>query len=230
LGEKIDMPIRTRIDPINRNVAAIVNATLSPQAQSETVAEFAREVLAEAEAQNAAVLGTTPAHDTFVDGVAEAPLESVHVPGNITFVFRLLTELFAYVADMLDQHSPVLTGRYKRSNIFFADGQEADPRSPPPATEYVFLNVQPYARKIEGASKPPESPQAPEGVYEGVATLANGRFGNLARIAFGYRAPMGGESELEDWASSTRQVRRAGRTGSTSSWNRNQPAIIITVR
>jgi hypothetical protein len=222
------MAIRTRIDPINRDVAAIVNASLSPQAQSETVAEFAREQLAEAEAQNAAALGTAPAHDTFVDGAADAPLESVHVPGNITFVFHLLTELFVYVANLLDQHSPVLTGRYKRSHIFFADGQEADPQRPPPAMEYVFLNTTAYSRKIEGAAKPPESPQAPEGVYEGVATMASARFGNLARIAFGYRAPMG-DSGLEDWASTTRQVRRRGRTGSDA-WNRQQPAIIITVR
>ncbi len=224
--------IRTRIDPIDRDIQAIVASTMSPQAQSETVAEFAREQLSLAEQQNAAALGQTPPHDTFVDGAAEAPLESVRVPGNITFVFHLVTELFAYVADLLDQHSPVLTGRYKHSHIFFADGREADPQAPPQATEYVFLNTTPYARKIEGAAKPPESSQAPEGVYEGVAAMANARFGNVARIAFSYRAPVGGDSALEDWASTTRQVRRRGRSGgrSAATWNRQQPAIVITVR
>lgn len=222
--------VATRVEPLNRSVDLIVSKLLSPQAQSQVVANYAREALAVAEQQNALVLGTAPPHETFVDGLADAPLESVRVPGNITFQFELVTEALAWIAEQLDAHSPVLTGRYQHSHVLFADGSEADPEAPPQASEYVFLNTQPYARKIEGASKAPESPQAPEGVYEGVATMAAQRFGNLARIAFTYRAPAG-ESDLESWASITRQVRRRGRpTRSDAGWNRQQPAIVVTVR
>jgi hypothetical protein len=89
----------------------------------------------------------------------------------------------------------------------------------------VFVNVQPYARKIERG----ESPSAPEGVYEAVATLARQRFGNVARIRFEYRVPVGGGTALEAWAGRTGQRRRAGRQRS-SEWNRRQPAIVITVK
>ena len=52
------------------------------------------------------------------------------------------------------------------------------------AEEYVFINTQPYARKIEGTGGRRMAPQAPDGVYQAVATLAQRRFGNIARITF----------------------------------------------
>ena len=87
-------------------------------------------------------------------------------------------------------HSPVLTGRFAKSHELFADGVDTEnPNIAPPAEEYVFLNTQPYARKIERG----RSPQAPDGVYQAVATLAQRRFGNIARITFSYREVRGGE-------------------------------------
>jgi len=65
--------------------------------------------------------------------------------------------------------------------------------NPPPAQEYVFVNTTPYARKIEGnKGRPPSSPQAPDGVYQAVATLAR-KFSNVAKVTFSYRTVAGGE-------------------------------------
>ena len=80
----------------------------------------------------------------------------------------------------------------------------------------MFLNTQPYARKIEGdLSREPSSKQAPEGVYEAVATLAQRRFGNVAMIRFSYRTPIDGAIA-------------GGRMGDRST--RRTPAIIVRLR
>lgn len=82
-----------------------------------------------------------------------------------------------------------------RGHRLYADGAEVAvgvrgqiPADVPQAGEYVFLNIVPYARKIERGL----SPQAPEGVYQTVAVLAQRRFGNLARVTFSYRTAVGG--------------------------------------
>jgi hypothetical protein len=65
------------------------------------------------------------------------------------------------------------------------------PTEIPEGREFVFLSSAPYAGKIEGEHKPPESRQAPNGVFEAVAALAQMRFPQLD-IGFSYRAPFGG--------------------------------------
>jgi hypothetical protein len=72
-----------------------------------------------------------------------------------------------------------------------ADGAEVDPSGAnvPPADEYVFINTVPYARRIERGS----SSQAPDGVYQAVAMLARGRFGNIARITYSFRTVSSGK-------------------------------------
>jgi len=75
----------------------------------------------------------------------------------------------------------------------------------------VFLNIQPYARKIERG----QSSQAPDGVYQAVATLAQRRFGNVAKITFSYRTAIGGAII-------------GGRKGDRS--DLRNPAIIVSLR
>ena len=90
-------------------------------------------------------------------------------------------------------HSPRLTGHYASSHVLFADGAETSVNNPAPAEEYVFVNTTPYARKLEGTKgRPPSSPQAPDGVYQAVATLAR-KFSNVAKVTFSYRTVAGGE-------------------------------------
>jgi hypothetical protein len=124
-----------------------------------------------------------------VDGRKGAALESVKPDGIIVTEFSLIDDVLEWIGDMLVKGSPVKTGRYSESHILFADGVEVEPGAAlPEAEEYVYLNVQPYARKIERGL----SPQAPDGVYEGVAAMARSRFSNIARIRFTFRAYLDG--------------------------------------
>jgi hypothetical protein len=183
------MVAAARIQPIERDVQFLLEETFSPQARSAALAEFARGEIAEAKAINRQLLGREPPSTIFVDGVEGAALESVKPAGVIVLDFELVDEVLLYIHQQLETHSPVLTGRYRRSHALFADGTEVTIESGiPAAEEYVFLNLQPYARKIERGS----STQAPEGVYQVVAVLAQAQFRNVARITFSYRTAMGG--------------------------------------
>jgi hypothetical protein len=224
------MTVSVKIKPINLDYNVAFGGMLSPEARSATLAQFAREKLAEADAKNAASAGgAAPSHDTFVDGVAEAPLEQVRPDGVIIFKFHLIGEAIQWVDQALINHSPRdAADRYERSHVWYADGVEFDPMGQiPTAQEFVALNLQPYSRKIEGTSKPPESPQAPEGVYEAVATLAHGKYGRVATIGFTYRAPL--EGAVIDWANSPRRISRRQQTATARSRDIRQPAIVIKV-
>ena len=223
------MAVRTRFQPQVRALTLQVSRQLDPKARAKLIAGYARKGLAEAQETNRQALGTIPPHDTFVDGRKGAPLESVDPEsGTILFAFHLFRDVTEWVDAMLVMHSPVLTGRYARSHVFYADGTEADAQNPPAAREYVFLNVTPYARKIERG----QSRQAPDGVYEAVAALAGRRFGNLASVAFGFRSPLlsyvaGGANRAERAA-----VRRQGARRSAMAIEKASrvPAIIIKPR
>jgi hypothetical protein len=183
------MGISVKVDPIDRDIQAIVDEELSPAAQGTALAAFAREQLAAAQETNRQAIGRVPPHDTYVDGVKGAALEGVKPGGVIVFEFSLVTDIFAWIGEMLVRHSPVKSGRYRDSHIFFADGVElAAGADVPPAREYLFMSPLPYARKIERGL----SPQAPDGVYEAVTALARVRFGNVASVRFTYRAIAGG--------------------------------------
>jgi hypothetical protein len=229
------MAVRTRITPINRNIELIMQRSLSPQAQSVRLASYARARLAEAQEINRQALGRVPPHETFVDRRQGAPLESVKPDGLIVFDFELLDDLFAWIGEQLVIHAPVLTGEYQRSFVFFADGVEVDPGAQvPPAQEYVFLNTQPYARKIERGL----SDQAPDGVFQAVATLAKERFGNMASIRFSYRAlNEGGIMAYQPAGSAAARDRRgrftaagADRSAQKLENSLRTPAIVITLR
>ncbi|MBN8958579.1 MAG: hypothetical protein J0H17_18740 [Rhizobiales bacterium] len=218
--------ITTTVEPLNLTIAEIINEDLSPAAQSRMLADAARGHLKEAQEINRHALGEVPEHVTYVDGAEGAALEQVRPQGTIVFEFDIVLEAFAWVDQMLREHSPVRSGRYQRSHLFFADDEEADPRNPPPGAErFVFVNTQPYARKIERGL----SPQAPNGVYEGVAAMASKRFGNVAKFYFTYEAPLTGA--VLDWA----HGRKLG--SMPASKRRRQlhkdvrnPAILIRVR
>ena len=54
------MALRTRVEPLDRDIAILVDETLSPAAQSRAVATFARAQLAAAQDVNRRVLGRIP--------------------------------------------------------------------------------------------------------------------------------------------------------------------------
>lgn len=186
----------SRIEPLEKDIELLIQQDLSPEARSRTLAEFARESLAEAEITNSEALGRPVTHDKFVDGREGADESSVRPDGVIVYEFELVSEVFAWIATELERHSPVGHGKdkhpglYKRSHIFFADGVEADAFNPPAIVEQgVYVNSVPYARKIDRGF----SPQQPEGVYEVVTSMASRRFGNIVKVQFGYRTVARGE-------------------------------------
>jgi len=197
--------------PMRAIVDTIVSRDLAPEAQKRAAAAFARARLADAIRTNRQATGRQPNYEQIIDGRRGAPLEAVNLPGRIVFLFDGgLGRVFEWIGEMLVRHSPVATGEYQRLHRFFAGGIEIEPGAKvPPADEYVFVSAAPYARKIERGV----SDQAPDGVYEAVATLARQQFGDVASIRFSYRAP--GEFGI------SRAARSAEREART-------PAIVIT--
>lgn len=223
------MAVTLKLEPLDRDIAFIADQTLSPAAQAKALKDFADEALADAEATNLTALGYVTPHDTFVDGVPSGPAYTVRPDSVIIFAFHLAEDLFTFIHWLLVAKSPVRTGRFRQSHVLLADGEEVDPEGEIPiAGEYAFVNTQPYARKIErGLSK-----QAPEGVYEVVASMARARYSNVAQIKFSYRS-LGAVSAIHTWAQKKiGALRRAGKRvkPGREDWFTRQPAIVITLR
>ena len=184
--------ITATIEGGDLDVVALLEEDLSPAALSAELAAFAREQLTEAEKINADALGFTPQHTVAVDGVADASEDRVRPDGVIVYTFDLMPNVFGWITAELEAFAPVQSGRFRRSFAFFVDGILTDVTCEiPEGREFVFLSSVAYAGKIEGEHKPPESRQAPNGVFEAVAALARMRYPQLD-ISFSYRAPFGG--------------------------------------
>lgn len=227
------MAVRTmvRLDPIERDIALLIDEELSPEAQARFLRKEAEAALIDGQEINRKALGYVPDHDTFVDGSRRQGLDAVKASSVILFEFHLLVDVIAWVDAQLILNSPIGRTRkspeYSKSHVWFADNVEfEDVEHPPPAQSYIVLNSAPYARKIErGLSK-----QAPDGVYEGVAALAKRRFGNVAYVGFTYRSFPGGG--IGQWArSGTAAALGRGRRKSDprkhQEWLTRQPAIYI---
>jgi len=219
--------LTVRVQPIDADILVVVNDNLSPAAQSAALAAFARQTAKDADALNQKALGYLPPRKTFVDSVEGGSEDRVRPRGQVVYEYTLLLDVLAFIDQTLIEHSPVKSGRYSRSHELFADGNHVDPEGEiPPAAEYVFINAQPYARKVEKG----ESPQFPNGVYEATAALAASRFGNMAKVAFEYR-PLPGGGDVADWAASphaAKHARRHHRVSNPGEWLKRQPAIIVT--
>lgn len=184
------MAVTIKLEPLARDVQVLIG-DLQGDAASEVFAAFAEEEIDEAKEINASVLGRVPPYQVFVDGKQGAPLESVQPDGIIIAEFELVSDVLIWISEQLTKYSPVKTGRYQRSHELFADGKLVSTIDQviPLADQYVFVNTVPYARKIERGS----SSQAPDGVYQAVAGLANRRFSNIARSSYTFATLPGGE-------------------------------------
>lgn len=226
------MASRTRIQPLNRDFELALQADLDPSRRSAQFARFAEEEIEKAAQENRQVFGRDVEKRVFVDGREGVSLESVSPTGTITARFELIEDVLSWIAEQLVKGSPVRRGRYVRSHIMLADGMEVVQGTPiPDAKLYSFVNTQPYARKIEGTGgRPPQSRQAAQGVYEVVAALANQRFGNIARVTYGWQSLSSiASSALETWAGNTshRRVDRSQRAADREEWLRRQPTIFV---
>lgn len=200
------MKITSRINPIRRQIKAIQDRTLSPEARAKMLADRAERAIEEAAAQNRALLGRPVTHRVTVDGREDAPISSVKPDGFVVANFDLLREVLEWIGEQLVLASPVLTGAYARSHIMEIDGMEWDGIGPmPDGREFKFMNRQPYARKMEPRKRViseraffgdrrkfrkhtktdvGQSDQAPEGVYAAVAAMARERYSDVASIRY----------------------------------------------
>lgn len=172
--------ISTRIESMDKDIQVFINENLSPAAQRVALAGFALEALAEAQNVNKAALGYVPRHDTYVDGRKGASVSSVQLNGVIVFDFALAFDVLKWIDALLIVMSPVKSGAYQKSHKLFLDGIESEPADDLPFKEAVFANSRIYARKLEKG----DSAQAPNGIYQGVAYMAQRRFGLQASIRY----------------------------------------------
>lgn len=180
--------ISTRVESINRDIELLMADGLSDAGRSATLAAFAEEEIEAAAIANRLAMGAETGKQVTVDGKIGAPLTTVRPDGIIAAEFNLLGDLIDWIGAQLVLASPRRSGRYAASHVMFVDGQQsALDAEVSGAREVAFVNVQPYARKIERGL----SSQAPDGVYQSVAAVAARRFGNVARVLFGYRSIAG---------------------------------------
>lgn len=214
--------LTTRVDSIQRDIQIAFNELLSPQARSMEFARIAGLYIAEADEINRRVLGYKPQRRVFVDGREGAPLQSVKPDGRIAAEWDLVDSLIERIEEMLLQASPYLTGRYRKGHRLFADGKEVQfGAAIPRAQEYIFTNIEPYARKIEGTeTRRPQSRRAPEGVYKLIVktarTVARQLGARDVSITYTYRTVVGFGGGLR-------------RRGDKAKDNRN-PAILVRFR
>lgn len=188
-------------DRFEADLAAMVKEIGDPQEQAKRFARYAAEEIEEARAINRRALGKDVPYSVQVDGRPGAALTSVRANSVVIAEWRLVEEALQWIGGELVTASPVLTGQYANSHVLFAEGVEHRPGEPIPAgaSDFVFVNFQPYARKIErGLSR-----QAPHGVYEAVAAVAARRFKDVAAIKFGF------ETIAKVPAGSGREARKA---------------------
>lgn len=238
---------RTTYDVWDKTVQALLSDAVDASERQALFADFAREQLRDAEAINTRALGRTPTHDTFVDGIKGASENSVKpVGGRIIYEFNLLDDVIAWIGEELVRLSPVglesdkregHPGFYREHHGFYADRTKVEMGAVlPPAQEYAFVALAPYARKIERGL----SDQAPEGVYEVVADMAKERFGSIVAIRFTFRSLYSDQATLASYTGKRELVARAMAKGRSReraveiatgiqrlSKAQRQPAIVI---
>lgn len=236
------MAVRTKIDSIERDVQLIVDEMLSPEAQGRAVAEFAAGEIAKTDETNRSILGRIPPRRIWVNGSEGAALDSVRPGGAIVAEWEIVTDLLEWFARTLIERSPRVSGDYIRGHTLFADGVEV-PRGaeiPAGATEFVFINLVPYVRKIEVGKTDSGRDfviQVPNRIYERTYKDGKARFGNQAKITFGYETQNGAyrlkfDQAHRTWSKKLRRFNYRQRqspdrvAGSTV----NAPAIRISLR
>lgn len=169
-----------------------VAAALAPERRRFVITRAARAELQTVEARYREELGRDPQMSLVVDGQPRRELGQLDPDqGEIRFAYARAAEALAWIHEQLVANSPRLSGAYAASHVLLADDREVDPKNAPPAERYVFASTSPYSRKIEGDDgRAPQSRQAPRGVYQAVAVMADRRFGNSVEVGFGYESPV----------------------------------------
>lgn len=190
------MGLKVRIDPVEKDIAAMISRDLSVHEQQKAAADFARQGIDEARAKNRQIMGRDPPLTISVDGRIGGSLESVRPNGGVIIAeFELIEGVLQFIGDELVKRSPVVSGAYRSGHTLFVDGLEVTLGGRIPfGEEYVFANSVPYARKIEvGKTESGRAfvIQVPNRIYERVARDARSQFRDVADIKFAFREFVG---------------------------------------
>ncbi len=232
------MPLDIKIKPVSQSFQVLVDELLSPKAQSAKIADFARRQIRAADEINRRVFGAVPPKKVTVNGREDEALSNIPLPSGIIIAeYRVVDDVLAWIAKTLHDRSPVQEGDYRDGHIMLADDAPADPYNPPLATQFTFLNLEPYSRKIEiGKTKSGRDfvVQVPNRIYIRTGDDAKAKFGNVAKIRTGFITPTGAYRLKQDQASRsfTRGIRRVSarqRTDRLAGSVVTVPAIFITI-
>lgn len=139
-----------------------------------------------------AMKGGVPTFEAYANRPGR-PIDQVVLPGPIVFQYHMdVRRIVEFILDELRKASPVVSGDYARGHTLYVNGvaQDEVPASFKSDDQIYISNPVPYARRIEvGRTKSGRSfvMQVKPRIYERVAKdLAAQRFGNQAKITFGY--------------------------------------------
>jgi hypothetical protein len=206
----------------------------NPRERAKKFAEMARSEIESTSRLNDSLTGHHVPYKTSVDGAETSDLYRAKETSRIEADWELGAAVIEYIYHLLMTTTPVgrnskHPGLYRKSMMMFADGKEIDdPKKALGAKDVLFVSTVAYARKIERGKKG----YSPGHVYEGIAAMAKGRFGNIARINFTYREPLVTGTHLDVWALSN-AVRTEGHSRKQTKKfekNRRNPAIVVYLR
>lgn len=182
----------SNIQAVRRQIDILKAATLSPEAFRKMHADVARKAIADLEGQQ----GRYP-RETVVDGRRGATEEAVKAYGVIQYEISALNDVVDDVYGELAALAPIKNPGKKRGHPsrwylehiwVFVNGRRIEGdgagESIGGSDTVVFVDVAPYARKIEyGLSKK----YAPNGVFEVTARKMARKWSSVCKIAFDYR-------------------------------------------
>ena len=165
----------------SRSVKVFVDQNLSPSAQSQQLADVAKQGVADLISSGQA----SPRYERFVDGTEGASEDSVRPLGTIVYIFEYLGDVVSYALGFLTTRSPVRTGRYRDSFFVAVNGRAIpaaafDAASLDVGSEIIIYNTQPYNRKVDVqiAGNKRLSFSVPAGIWDDCAQSVKSRFGN----------------------------------------------------
>lgn len=184
------------VNIVSSNTMDFLGSGALAAAQKSAVQAVARDVLAKAEQQNAAVLGRVPAHTTTVDGRAGASLDDIKPSaGRITFAFDVaalsLRRVVVAALDALRAASPVVSGAYRDGHTLYLNGAPMNdvPADIKETDQILISNPVPYSRRIEvGRTKSGRSftISAKPHVYERTGHMIATKYADVATVDFFY--------------------------------------------
>jgi hypothetical protein len=172
-------------------IAEWVQEVRSPAVAAREIAALVMSEIVSMDAVYLRIVGHVVRRLVKVDGQQGRDLALVKPDGGeIEVEWDVVSDVLIWIGQTLRDRSPVVSGRYREGHTLYAgDEMVAIGAVIPAAARYTFINLQPYARKIEiGKTRSGRDfvIQVPNRIYERTANDASARFGNIARITFDY--------------------------------------------